>query len=91
MFGMEEQQANQKLSVHGMERLNSSNGKTPMPQPKAKNSQRPGMKIDPKFVPKDVREIVITKQNAMREHCTCTVSQETAIYAIIRESKNGKE
>lgn len=59
-----------------------------MPQPKAKNSQRPGLKIDKAYIPKDIREIVIGKQTDMMKNCTCKVSQETAIYALIREGKN---
>lgn len=37
-------------------------------------------------VPPDVRKIILKKQGDMKVNCNCIISQESAVYAIIRES-----
>ena len=51
----------------------------------AKDCRRPGMKLWPKYIPPDIRKIVIRKQAKMMDEASGVRSQEAAIYAIIRE------
>jgi hypothetical protein len=53
----------------------------------AKDPKRPGIKIDPKFVPADVRNIILEEQTALMKEHGGQRSQEAAIYSLIRKSK----